>query len=84
MKGAKLVSRVLFHNILGFDFFIRNNDLGLSLVKRIIDLSNGFIRVESKINQGAIAKILDTSIIIDGRIADICASGRESNQGVLI
>jgi len=56
--------------------------LGLSVALKkkdeLLGLLNLFPRLGSgreKIERGGVAKVLDTSVIIDGRIADICQSG---------
>ena len=73
------VMKVLIYHIIGFAtmlFFVRNND-SISLLDYIIPE-----KTEEGKESGIAYKILDTSVIIDGRIADICDTG--FIEGILV
>ncbi len=73
------VARALIYHIVGFAvmlFFVINNDDITFLDKLVLE------RPEEGKERGASYKILDTSVIIDGRIADICDTG--FIEGILV
>ncbi|TAL36656.1 MAG: TRAM domain-containing protein [Spirochaetes bacterium] len=76
---AASVARALLYHVVGFAvmlFFVIKSDDMRFLDKLIADRSG------EEGERGASYKILDTSVIIDGRIADICDSG--FIEGILV
>lgn len=76
---SKDVAKALIYHVIGFAtmlFFVINND-SISLLDYIIPEKTD----EGK-ESGIAYKILDTSVIIDGRIADICDTG--FIEGILV
>ena len=76
-RGAWLVKPLIYH-VIGFAltiFFIINHE-DLTFLNKIMP-------IKTQENEGGIPyKILDTSVIIDGRIADICETG--FLEGILV
>ncbi len=71
--------KALIYHVIGFAtmlFFVINND-SISLLDYIIPE-----KTEEGKESGIAYKILDTSVIIDGRIADICDTG--FIEGILV
>mgnify|MGYP000947745335 CR=1 FL=1 len=76
---SKDVAKALIYHVIGFAtmlFFVINND-SISLLDYIIPE-----KTEEGKESGIAYKILDTSVIIDGRIADICDTG--FIEGILV
>ncbi len=76
---SQAVVKALIYHVIGFAtmlFFVINND-SISLLDYIIPE-----KTEEGKESGIAYKILDTSVIIDGRIADICDTG--FIEGILV